>query len=307
MEPIETHIEYIVDDPRFLKERPFAVNISPASKIDGTLHTVNWVPQRTVIHDIRLLKGVTLDQYGFQNFQYVFTPLPKEQLTHSDVVRYQIETEQFLKQALNVERVICFDCRFRKNGPPINVGEVIDVNNPLHFDLPPRGAHSKSCRLVLQSHIEKITDDITFEGGPFLIKKIINTIGEPQLLHRKYRYRIVNTWRPLVERLDDNPLAFCDFRTVDKDDLLASDQIYAQLRTELYYLKYNKNQKWYWLSHQTPEEVMVMVMYDTKAGSGARFCPHVSFENPQADSQAPPRESVETRSIVLSLNSADDC
>ena len=130
-----------------------------------------------------------------------------------------------------------------------------------------------------------------------------------------------STWRPLVDRLDDRPLAFCDFRTVDKDDLLASDQIYARLRTELYYLKYNNKQRWYWLSHQTPEETMVMVMYDTKAGAGARckfrptspapsltltVCPHVSFENPRADRHAPPRESVETRSIVLSLNSADD-
>ncbi|OQU99580.1 hypothetical protein CLAIMM_05191 [Cladophialophora immunda] len=115
MEPIEIHIEYIVDDPRFLTERPFAVNISPGLKVDRTLHTLDWVLKSTVIHDIQLLKDVSLAQYGFESFRYNFTSLPRRTSSH-------------------IQRL--------RNGPPINVGEVIDVNDPLHFDLPLRGAHN---------------------------------------------------------------------------------------------------------------------------------------------------------------------
>jgi hypothetical protein len=109
---------------------------------------------------------------------------------------------------------------------------------------------------------------------------------------------------------------------VDGNDFLASDQIYAKLRTEIYYLKHNPAQRWYWLSHQTPKEVMLMLMYHTRPKTGAKreavrlyptfevtdliVCPHVAFENPKADPQAPPRESVETRSVVISLALEDD-
>jgi hypothetical protein len=72
----------------------------------------------------------------------------------------------------------------------------------------------------------------------------------------------------------------------------------------------------YWLSGQTSKEPFVFVMYDTKGGEHARceemarslsrpytdlptVCPHVSFNNPIALDDAPPRQSVETRSIVI--------
>jgi len=58
----------------------------------------------------------------------------------------------------------------------------------------------------------------------------------------------------------------------------------------------------------------VFVMYDTFSGSHSRckcyfstalgvltfsVCPHVSFVNPRASKDAAPRESIETRSIVI--------
>jgi len=69
------------------------------------------------------------------------------------------------------------------------------------------------------------------------------------------------------------------------------------------------------MSKQTSNEPYAFVMYDTKNGSHAKseyrqymikkksdnlsVCPHVSFRNPQAPENAPPRQSVETRSIVI--------
>ena len=76
----------------------------------------------------------------------------------------------------------------------------------------------------------------------------------------------------------------------------------------------------YWLSSMTPDDLLLMKMYDTGAGTQANcklflmssnqhtitnsviltVCPHVSVENPNASSDASPRHSVETRSVVIS-------
>ncbi|KAJ4302825.1 hypothetical protein N0V90_001716 [Kalmusia sp. IMI 367209] len=289
METISTTIEYLLDDPRFKEERPYAVHLLPGSKPTipaGVLNTVQWVSIPTLIHDVRNHEPFSLSKNGFATFSARFSPFKSEQPTYSEVIRYQTETEAFLKTTVQAEKVICYDCRFRRNGPALRVGDIIDVNDPLLFDLPPRGAHN-----------------ITAENGPQMIKKVLDAAGESKWLDRKYRYRIMNTWRPLVSKLDDRPLAFCDFQTVNKNDLVATDQIYSTLRTDLYYLKHNERQKWYWWSYQTPDEVLVMMMYDTRARPDeAKFCPHISFDNPKAAEDAPPRESVETRSIIVTLS-----
>lgn len=99
--------------------------------------------------------------------------------------------------------------------------------------------------------------------------------------------------------IEDRPLAVCDYRSMVPSDLIVADRIFPHDDFELYFVKHNANQSWHWLSKQTPEEVTLILMYDTSA-EHARFCAHGSFENPLASASAPPRESVETRSVVIS-------
>lgn len=99
---------------------------------------------------------------------------------------------------------------------------------------------------------------------------------------------------------------------------MAGDRVYPNRVGEVYHLQYDGDQRWYWLSDQNPDEPFVMLMYDTASGTQARcksthglqvpfklglfsktYCPHVSFHNPLASPMAPARESVETRSIVI--------
>ncbi len=72
-------------------------------------------------------------------------------------------------------------------------------------------------------------------------------------------------WRPLIEGpLLDCPLAVCDSRTVDDDDLVATDLIYPRYEGEHYRVKYNKNHNWYYWSGQTKDEVILILNYDSK-------------------------------------------
>jgi hypothetical protein len=56
---------------------------------------------------------------------------------------------------------------------------------------------------------------------------------------------LFSTWRTLVPVLEDRPLALCDSRSVDPDDLVASDRIIPNNVGEVYYLNYNPKHKWY--------------------------------------------------------------
>ena len=73
-----------------------------------------------------------------------------------------------------------------------------------------------------------------------------------------------SAWRPLFTPVEDSPLAFCDYFTVDKGrDLLAVDRISPQYVGEVYYLKHSADQRWYYLSGQRPDELALFVSYDS--------------------------------------------
>ncbi len=78
-----------------------------------------------------------------------------------------------------------------------------------------------------------------------------------------------STWRPLIPVLENNPLAFCDSRTIDPEDLITADRILPSQSWSLYFLKHNPNQKWHWISKQTPDELTLLMTFDSKPG-GAR-------------------------------------
>lgn len=63
--------------------------------------------------------------------------------------------------------------------------------------------------------------------------------------------------------------------------------------------------KWYWLSNQTPDEVIVFTQYDSHPPRGVfrhdfNHVPHTAFRNAAARPGCPPRQSIETRFLVLS-------
>ena len=55
---------------------------------------------------------------------------------------------------------------------------------------------------------------------------------------------MASTWRSLLPVVEDNPLAVCDFRSLDPDDLIASDRIRPDKTGEVFHLFHNPNQEW---------------------------------------------------------------
>lgn len=77
-----------------------------------------------------------------------------------------------------------------------------------------------------------------------------------------------STWRPLNAILEDRPLALCDSRTVETDDLETTDRILPDRETEMYYLHHAPQQQWYWLENQKSTEPLIFLMYDTMTRKG---------------------------------------
>jgi hypothetical protein len=109
---------------------------------------------------------------------------------------------------------------------------------------------------------------------------------------------IVNVWRPIRGPVQDSPLALCDARSFTDDDLIASDLVYAHVRGETSRVAYNPAHRWYYFSEMQTDEVLFIRVHDSANDGRARLSFHTSFENPLTPG-APPRESIEVRSLVF--------
>lgn len=96
------------------------------------------------------------------------------------------------------------------------------------------------------------------------------------------------------------------------------DRVSAQYIGEIYYLNYSDKHKWYFFSHQSPDEVAIFVSFDSdprqevectcsisvihKLSDNLKVCAHASFRDHKADPEAAPRQSLEIRAIVVTPN-----
>jgi hypothetical protein len=113
------------------------------------------------------------------------------------------------------------------------------------------------------------------------------------------RVQIINLWRPIRGPLHDAPLAVCDAQTVSPDDLVPSDLIYPHRVGETYGVKYNPAHRWFYIPEMRTDEVLLLKCYDSELDGRARFLPHTAFVDPTTPPDAPPRESIELRTLVF--------
>ena len=137
--------------------------------------------------------------------------------------------------------------------------------------------------------------DYTEASGPQRVRDLFGA-GAYALLSRRFAF--INVWRPIRHAAWDWPLALCDARSVDPADLVATDLVYPDRRGEIYGLVYNRVQRWFYLPDMGLDEVLLIKCYDS-APDVARFTPHTAFESPLTPPNAPPRESIEFRTIAF--------
>ncbi|KAK5662534.1 hypothetical protein OQA88_8446 [Cercophora sp. LCS_1] len=113
----------------------------------------------------------------------------------------------------------------------------------------------------------------------------------------KGRIRLVSVWRKLSEHLQDTPLALCDARTVDRQDLVPMDVVYPHLADEVYEVRHNKNHRWFYNRSMKTNDVAIFKLHDSH--SKAKVCPHSAFVDPSIPSNTPPRLSIEVKIMIF--------
>jgi len=144
--------------------------------------------------------------------------------------------------------------------------------------------------------VPRVHNDYTVKSGPQRVRDLLGKDAD-DLLRR--RFSVVNVWRPIREPIQDAPLAVADAQSVDNDDLVATDLVYPNRTGEIYYVKFNPSHRWFYAPSMGRHEVMLIKCFDSADDGRARFVPHAAFVDPTAPAGAPPRESIELRTLVF--------
>lgn len=113
------------------------------------------------------------------------------------------------------------------------------------------------------------------------------------------RYSIVNVWRSIAGPIVDTPLAVCDAQTIAAADLVAAELRYPKRTGEIYFMAHSPGHRWFYYSGMDRHEALVFKQYDSQASGVARFAPHSAFDLPEIPPEAPLRESIEARCLVV--------
>jgi hypothetical protein len=144
--------------------------------------------------------------------------------------------------------------------------------------------------------VQRVHIDHTARSGPQRVRDLLPDEADELL---KGRVQVINLWRPIKGPLQDSPLAVCDATTIRADDLVPSDLVYPHRVGETYSVRYNPAHQWFYVPRMQPDEALLLKCSDTATGVPARFTPHSAFIDPTAPANAPPRESIEVRTLVF--------
>ena len=228
--------------------------------------------RRTVaIHDAReLVPAPTLDREGFALVHHDASALD---LRQDDAIRrvYYPAVEALVARSTGAGKVLAFDHNLRL-GDSGRASE--GVQRPVRY------AHN----------------DYTLGSGPQRVRDLLPPEEAEERLAR--RFAVINVWRPIGGAVLEAPLAFCDAQTLPLEDFVPTDLHYRDRTGEVYSLRFRAEHRWYYFPHMQPDEVLLLKCYDSDP-SRARFTAHSAFDDPTSPKDAPPRESIEVRTLAF--------
>lgn len=233
--------------------------------------TYEWIDVE--IADARRLDPpARLDREGFELVRH---ETAVADLYDDDLVkaRYYPEMEALVRRATGAARVVVFDHNSRAEGSPRQAHD--NARGPVHL----------------------VHDDYTDRSGPWRVEAFLPEDEARALL--KGRVAIVNVWRPIRGPLLSVPLALCDARSIRREDLVAAKMIYRHRTGEEFRSTHSLRHRWYYYPRMAADEAVLIKVYDSAIDGTARFSLHSAFDDPTTPAGAPPRESIEARTLVF--------
>lgn len=241
----------------------------------------------TPIHNARLLPGPqTLKTNGFKLLTHE-NPIGAIDLTSGDAYEAWCHSEMLPKVSQIAKAAV------EESYGSVAAVHVIDyalratdnIGGHLNFEPPVMEAHA----------------DFTPESGA---KRVTNEsvkfkVGDQSPIKVEDNPILVNVWQPVVDTVFCKPLVCCDLQTLSDDDLVTKKMLFEGREGQVYNIKQNDNQKWYYYPHMRSTEALCFTTWlpdgTTVAHSGAK--------DPSDPVDSPPRRSMEVR-FVIKLSSA---
>jgi hypothetical protein len=164
------------------------------------------------------------------------------------------------------------------------------------FDTTVRSALIENPGGKVREPARRLHNDYTEKSGPQRVRDLLPDEADTLL---KRRFALVNVWRPIVGPLLDTPLALADARSIAPEDFVATDLKYPDRTGEIYSVTFNPRHRWYYFPRMEPGEAVLIKCYDSATDGRARFTAHGAFVDPTTPAGAPPRESIEARTIAF--------
>jgi hypothetical protein len=252
-----------------MAEKPYSYNYEPPPGVPvrntrEETHQVSILDARAV-HD-----RLSLEREGF-----VLVRHPTAATDFYDEAQiasvYYSECERLIREATGATRVLAFD-HIVRNAARMAKGSTI------------------------KGYAGRVHNDYTAWSAPQRVRDLMGDEAEELL---KHRYAEINLWRPIRGPLLRSPLALCDAQTLAEENLVASDLRYPDRTGEIYAVTFNPGQRWYYFPKMTADEVVLIRCFDSAQQGAARFSAHGAFDDPQTPADAPPRESIEVRTLVF--------
>lgn len=130
-------------------------------------------------------------------------------------------------------------------------------------------------------------------------KKLALVISDSNELAGVERYSIINIWRSIGGPVVDTPLALCDAQTISTLDMVNCEVRRPDRVGEIYLTRYSPRHQWYYYAHMDRHEALVFKQFDSQINGTARIVPHTAFDLPNIPRDAPLRESIEVRCLVV--------
>ena len=250
-----------------MDEKPYSYNYDPGPGV--ALRNTREEEHGVTVHDGRGL-DLSLEREGFA---LVHHKTAATDLYDEEIVKrvYYPECEKVMREATGAKKVVAFD-HIVRNAAKSGSGSPVKL---------PAG---------------RVHNDYTAWSAP---QRVRDLMGEEASELLKHRFAVNNVWRPIAGPLLRSPLVLCDSQTLDYDNLLPSDLRYPDRTGETYAVTYNPNQRWYYFPKMQPDEAILISCYDSARQYAARFSAHGAFNDPNTPENAPPRESIEVRTLVF--------
>jgi hypothetical protein len=185
---------------------------------------------------------------------------------------YYPEVEALVKKVSGASRVVVFDHTLRS------------------------GDEAEREAKLVREPVFNVHNDYTEWSGPQRVREILPDEAEKLLAHR---FAIIQVWRAIKAPIQSNPLAIADARSLAPEDLIAAERRYPHRVGETYRIRHNPAHRWFYFPRMRRDEALVFKVYDSATDGRARFTAHSSFNDPGTPAGAPPRQSIEARTLAF--------